>query len=163
MTKWALNSIDGFDFYGQSSSTRGTRHFLVVQATLLRLLGLPFTEFPTVLLNMMWYLMRLPWISPCSFPERSIFTAVSKKKFGEYALLNTDTIPVALGGKCLRTTCLLTLQVNFTCLIVLIQHWQKKFLFLCFCPIESRNSFELEVEACILCYACEVKSTDCID
>ena len=29
MTKWALNRIDGFDFYGQSPSTSGIRTFSI--------------------------------------------------------------------------------------------------------------------------------------
>ena len=57
-----------------------SRHFLVVQTTLIHLLGFPFTEVPTMLLNMMRYLKQLPWISPCICPERRMFTAIWKKK-----------------------------------------------------------------------------------
>lgn len=78
----------------------------------------------------MWYLRQLPWISPGSSPSLSLFRAVWKKKFGGYALLNIDTLPVASGGKCLRTTCLFVLRLILTCLIILMQHRRKKFIFL---------------------------------
>ena len=85
----------------------------------------------------MWYLRQLPWISPSSSPSLSLFRAVWKKKFGGYALLNIDTLPVALGGKCLRTTCLFVLRLILTCFIILMQHRRKNSYF--YDPIEYRT------------------------
>ena len=110
VTKWALNRIDGFDFYGQSPSISGIRTFSS---------GASNSN-------------TLAWASFC-------WISHSKKNFCENALLNIDAIPVALRGKCLRKTCLFTLQVIFTCFIIFMKHWKKEFIFLCFYPIDSRK------------------------
>ena len=92
-----------------------------------------------MLLNMMRYLKQLPWISPCICPERRMFTAIRKKKFGEYTLLNIDILPSGWGGKCLRTTCFFAHPGILTCLIILMQHGRQEAIFYKMAEITSPN------------------------
>ena len=80
--------------------------------------------------------------------------AVMKNKWGGNASSNMETLPAALGGKCLSITCHSPSGVMYTPLTILMQLWQREFIFFFGKRVATLSCAEIAHALKTTCYEC---------